>query len=182
MKGIAIVYIRRIVLCIVTPAFCGLIFISYVSARPSASIITKAFYQQHFRTADRMFFSRENVRRERRWFTPRLYKLMLYELHRADLNERDSDGNLMKPHISGDVFTNSESPPQAFRIGRTIERRNWATVEVICYWNDNTVGNAKRKVVIRLIPNQKTWLIDNVIEEDGRNIIDDFSRPNYFSE
>ena len=96
MKGIAIVYIRRIVLCIVTPAFCGLIFISYVSARPSASIITKAFYQQHFRTADRMFFSRENVRRERRWFTPRLYKLMLYELHRADLNERDSDGNLMK--------------------------------------------------------------------------------------
>jgi len=36
--------------------------------------------------------------------------------------------------------------------------------------------------VIRLIPNQKTWLIDNVIEGDGRNIIDDFSRPNYFSE
>jgi hypothetical protein len=151
-------------------------------ARPSASSVTRSFYTQHFQTADRMFFSWANVRRERRWFTPRLYKLMLHELRRADTNERDEDGNPMKPHISGDVFTNSESPPQVFRIGRSQEKRTRATVVVFCYWNDNVIGKMRKKVTVRLVPRGNTWLIDNVIDEDGKDLITEFSRPVYFSD
>ncbi|MEO8573256.1 MAG: hypothetical protein ABI481_04745 [Pyrinomonadaceae bacterium] len=150
--------------------------------RHSAAVVTRSFYTEHFRSADRMFFSRENVRRERRWFTTRLYKLMLYELQREEANKTDEDGNAMKPYISGDVFTNSESPPQVFRIGRSIQTRTWATVVVDCYWNDNTVGKMRRKVIVRLVPHGRTWLIDNLVEEDGRDLITDFSRPVYFSE
>ena len=107
---------------------------------------------------------------------------MLYELDRADANERDADGNPMKPHISGDVFTASESSPGAFRIGRSVERKYSATVEIYCYWNDDTVGKARKKVNIILVASKSSWLIDNVIEEDGWNIITDFSRKNYFSD
>jgi hypothetical protein len=160
----------------------GIAFTMEVSARPSAASVTRSFYQQRFRRVDRMFFDRRNVRRERRWFTPRLYKLMLYELRRADANETDENGNPMKPHISGDVFTGSESPPQVFRIGRSVQKTNWATVVVDCYWNDNVVGKARKQVIVRLVPSGNTWLIDNVIYEDGQDLITDFSRPVYFSD
>jgi hypothetical protein len=106
---------------------------------------------------------------------------MLFELDRADANQRDGDGNPMKPHISGDVFTASESPAQVFKIGRSDENKHSATVEVICYWNDDTVGKTKKKVTVVLVSGKSTWLIDNVIEEDGWNIIADFSRKDYFS-
>lgn len=152
-----------------------------VYSRPSAASVTRSFYTQHFKTADRMFFSWANVRRERGWFTPRLYKLMLHELRRADANEKDENGNPMKPYISGDVFTNSESPPQVFRIGRSQEKRTWATVVVFCYWNDNVIGKMRKKVVVRLVPSGNTWLIDNIIDEDGEDLITEFSRPVYFS-
>lgn len=173
---------RGLIVGIAAIAFFGFAGTVNSFARPSASSVAKSFYTQHFRTADRMFFSRENVRRERRWFTPRLYKLMLYELHRANANQRDKDGNPMKPHIVGDVFTNSESPPQVFRIGRSIQKSSWTTVTVICYWNDNVIGKTNKRVTIRLVPGGNTWLIDNVINEDGRDLITDFSRSDYFSD
>ena len=162
--------------------FLGLALTTDASARPSAVSVTRSFYTQHFHTRDRMFFSWANVRRERRWFTPRLYRLMLYELKRADANKTDENGNLMKPYISGDVFTQSESPPQVFRIGRSVEKRTWATVVVNCYWNDNTIGKMRKKVTVRLVPSGSTWLIDNVIDEDGQDIITEFSRAVYFSD
>jgi hypothetical protein len=162
--------------------FLGLASTIDASGRPSAVSITRSFYAQHFQTADRMFFSWANIRSDRRWFTPRLYKLMLYEFKRADANKTDENGNLMKPYISGDVFTNSESPPQVFRIGRSMQKITWATVIVSCYWNDNVIGKMRKKVTVRLVPSGNTWLIDNVIYEDGQDLITQFSRPVYFSD
>ena len=160
----------------------GFALATEASARPSAAAITSSFYTQHFRTAERMFFSSANVYRERRWFTRRLYNLMLYELRRARENQTDENGNKMKPYISGDVFTDSESPPQIFRIGRSVQKLTWATVVVNCYWNDNTIGKARKSVTLRLVPSGNTWLIDNVIYEDGTDLITELSRAVYFSE
>src|SRR5215475_14088784 len=49
----------------------------------SAVETVKAFYKLHFARGDRMYFEPQNIRRKRRWFTDRLYKLMLYEFQRA---------------------------------------------------------------------------------------------------
>lgn len=172
LKSLQLVFVLCFVACL---------FKVDAHARTSAASVTRSFYTQHFKTRDRMFFSWANVRRERRWFTARLYKLMLYELRRADANERDENGNEMKPYISGDVFTSSESPPQVFRIGRSQENRTRAAVVVYCYWNDNVIGKDRKKVTVRLVPSGNTWLIDNVIDEVGKDLISVFSRPVYFS-
>lgn len=106
---------------------------------------------------------------------------MLRELSRAAEVEREYTGvDAKKPYISGDVFTNSESPPQIFRLGKLSQSRRRAEVEVWCYWNDQTIGRMKRRVKVQLAFIQGRWLIDNLVYEDGRDLVSMLGRSDYF--
>lgn len=151
------------------------------AAEPPATPVMQGFYGSHFASAERMLFTRENVRRERGWLSPRLYRLMLHELRRAAEVEREYTGvNAKKPYISGDMFTNSENPPQVFRLGKSSQKRGTAEVDVWCYWNDQTIGRMKRRVKVRLVLSKGKWLIDNLLYEGGSDLVSMLSRRDYF--
>ena len=151
------------------------------AAKSSARSAVSGFYRLHFSNQKRMFFSRENVRRVRGRLSPRLYRLMLYEFQRADEMEQKYRGeDARKPYFSGDVFTDSESPPQVFRIGDSTQRGKTAEVTVWCHWNDNVVGKMKRRIVVVLVLHQNTWLIDDLKYENGSGLVSELSRKDYF--
>jgi hypothetical protein len=151
------------------------------AAESRATSVVMDFYSSHFATAERMFFTREKVRRVKGWLSPKLYRLMLHELRRAEAVEREYTGiNAKKPDISGDVFTNSESPPQVFRLGKSSQRKGIAEVDVWCYWNDQTIGRMKRQVKVQLVFSRGKWLIDNLVYEDGSDLVSMLSRHDYF--
>jgi len=152
-------------------------------AEQSPALVVRGFYTRHFVSPKRMFFSRENVRRESGSLSPKLYRLMLHELQRAEEVEREYKGaDAKKPYISGDVFTNSESPPQVFRLGKSSQSRGTAEVEVWCYWNDQTVGRMKSRMRVLLVLVKDKWLIDNLVYEDGTNLVSMLSRRDYFGD
>jgi len=138
------------------------------------------FYSLHFARADRMYFSPENIRSKRKWLTPGLYRLMLYEFSREREYEKVNADQPQKPYFSGDVFTDSESYPQIFRITGSKQEGGRAWVTVVVYWNDNTVGRMKRRIRVVLAKQEGNWLIDNLLYEEGKDLVSELKRPSYY--
>lgn len=141
------------------------------TSRPSAMRTVEEFYRTHFLRADRMNFEPENVRHKRKWLTPALYRLLLSEFRREAENAGANPELTLKPRICGDIFTDSESPPQVFRAVNATQSKGRAIVTVFVYWNDETVGRMKRKIKVVLISSSNRWLIDNLIYEDDKDLI-----------
>src|SRR5262245_16919892 len=92
------------------PAFALLTLTSLCLAQGeevSAVKTVSEFYSLHFARADRMYFSPENIRLKRKWLTPGLYRLMLYEFRREREYAKANADQPLKPYFSGDVFTDS---------------------------------------------------------------------------
>jgi hypothetical protein len=146
----------------------------------SAVKTVSEFYSLHFARADRMYFSPENIRRMRKWLTPGLYRLMLYEFRREREYAKDNADQPLKPYFSGDVFTDSESLPQVFRVTRSKQDGDRAWVTVVVYWNDNIVGKMKRRIRVVLAKQNGNWLIDNLLYEEGKDLLSELKRPSYY--
>lgn len=145
----------------------------------SAHKTVQEFYRAHFQRGDRMYFSLENIRRKRKWFTRNLYRLMLNEFKREEEYGKTHNHPPEKSYFAGDVFTDSESFPQVYRVTDSVQSKSKATVTVIVYWNDNIVGTMKRKVRLILCRKNQQWLIDDVLYEDGQNLVKKLNRPVY---
>lgn len=141
---------------------------------------TKEFYWLHFLQGYQMYFEPKNIQRKRKWFTPKLYRLMLYEFRRETEYAKAHPDPPLKPYFSGDVFTDAESLPQVFRVTKAKEEKDKAIVTVWVYWNDNTVGKMKRKIQVVLLRSQTRWLIDNLLYDDGKDLVTQLKRPSYY--
>jgi hypothetical protein len=146
----------------------------------SAVKTVSEFYSLHFARGDRMYFSPENIRRKRKWLTPGLYRLMLYEFRRERECAKANADQPLKPYFSGDVFTDSGSSPQVFRVTGSKQDGDKAWVTVVVYWNDNTVGKMKRRIRVVLAKREGNWLIDNLLYEQGKDLVSELKRPNYY--
>ena len=65
----------------------------------SAVNTVSEFYSLHFARADRMYFSPENIRSKRKWLTPGLYRLMLYEFRREREYMKANADQALKPYF-----------------------------------------------------------------------------------
>lgn len=137
------------------------------NGRTSASATVREFYRIHFQRADRMAFEPQNIRRIRKSLTPELYRMLMSEFEREAANAKANPDLILKPFISGDIFTDSESPPQVFKITDATQFKNTAIITVWVYWNDETIGKMKRKIKVVMVSSANRWLIGNVIYEDG---------------
>ncbi len=153
----------------------------FAQAEEDAALKTvRGFYDVHFSRSDRMYFNPQNILLKKKWLTPRLYRLMLYEFRREKEYAKAHAGQPQKPYFSGDVFTDSESLPQVFRITGAKQNGNRAWVTVMVYWNDNTVGKMKRKIRVVLMKQEENWLIDNLLYEQGKDLVSELRRPSYY--
>ncbi len=146
----------------------------------SALQTVKEFYRLHFLPGSKMYFEPKYIRSRRKWLTPALYRLMLYEFRREAAYAKAHPDLQLKPYFSGDVFTDAESLPQVFRVTSVRQEKNKAIVTVWVYWNDNTVGKMKRKIRVVLLQSQTQWLIDNLLYEDGKDLVTQLKRPSYY--
>jgi hypothetical protein len=156
-----------------------------VSAQPpkSPAETVEAFYAFHLEQPKIMYLCRESVKREGRWFTPRLRDLLSYELDRAAKAAAAHGGpDQYKPFVAGDVFTSSEDSADSFRVGVATITGDTAKVPVACLFTRGPVIEAPRKdVVVVVVLVDGAWLIDNVLYGDGSDLVDLLSRPDYDS-
>ncbi len=161
-------------------AFCAGLLVMPVSA-PSqtgtATATVKEFYRFHFAARKRMHFSRQNIGKVKKWLTAELYGLMSGEFKREEAYRQQHPDE--KPYFSGDVFTDSESPPQTFRIGKASQQKTRATVSLTVLWDDDTVGKMERQIEVQLLKQQGRWRIANLVYEPGRDLLSELKRPNY---
>jgi hypothetical protein len=148
---------------------------------PEAAV--EAFYRFHFAKRDLMYLCRESVARERQWLTPKLHRLLVYELDRFDKAAAANGGpQNYKPFIAGDVFTHSEGPADAFRVAGAERAGQTARVRVFASWSAESEDGARELgmtvVVVRV---GGRWLVDNVLYDDGDDLVDLLSRPDYES-
>ncbi len=148
---------------------------------PEAAV--EAFYRFHFARRDLMYLCRESVARERAWLTPKLHRLLVHELDRYDEAAAANGGpQSYKPFVAGDVFTHSEEPADAFRVAGAERTGETARVRVFASWSKDSSDGARelgmRVVVVRV---GGRWLVDNVLYDDGDDLVDLLSRPDYES-
>jgi hypothetical protein len=121
-------------------------------ADPAATV--KAFYTFHY--AHKFDYSARGLLQRRKWLDDNLYKLLVAEVKKP-VPKGDA------PDLDGDPFTNSQDPPNTFRLGNTKETGNNASVEVIFVWKDKGKVVEERPVEIVLAKSQNLWKIANII-------------------
>lgn len=150
------------------------------TTQASALQAAKEFYRLHFLHGDQMYFELGNIRRKRKWLTPKLYRLIRYEFQRETEYAKAHPGLILKPYFSGDVFTDAESLPQVYKVTKARVTKDKAIVTVWVYWNDETVGKMKRKIQVVMVPSKTRWLIDNLLYDDGKDLVAQLKRPSYY--
>ena len=141
-------------------------------ADPASSAV-RAFYRFHF--AHNKAFTARNVRQRQPWLTPELHKLLLDELKReAEESKAHPDE---APYFEGDPFTDSQEPPDSFRVGKSDVNGDRAKVPVTLLWSARTSrGRDKRDIVIELSRAGNRWLVNDVINSDGKRLRDELKR------
>jgi len=162
-------------------ALLALTSLCFAQGEESSAVKTVGeFYSLHFARGDRMYFNPVNIRHKRKWLTPELYRLMLYEFRREREYAKANADQPLKPYFCGDVFSDSESLPQAFRVMGAKQDGDRARVTVVVYWNNNTVGKMKRRIGVVLVKREGNWLIENLLYEQGKDLVSELKRPNYY--
>jgi hypothetical protein len=173
--------LNRVLLLQTAFALLTLASLCFAQGEESSAVKTVSeFYSLHFARADRMYFSPENIRLKRKWLTPELYRLMLYEFRREREYAKANADQPLKSYFSGDVFTHSDSLPQVFRVTGAKQDGDKARVTVVVYWNDNTVGKMKKRIRVVLAKREGNWLFNNLLYEDGKDLVSKLKRPNYY--
>ena len=140
----------------------------------------EGFYRHHFsRDGRSRSFLPENIRQLRRWLSPELYRLMMYEFRReAEFRKTHPDD---VPFMTGDPFTNSQESPDTFRVGRAVVRGRRASVPVTFGWRD-MADYPKYTLRVELLKLEGRWLIHNVKPNEGSDLLKLLRRPVYDSD
>lgn len=140
----------------------------------AASQAVRSFYTYHL--ARNKDFTVRNVRLRRRWLTPELYNLLLGELKReADRSKANPDE---APYFEGDPLTDSQEYPDSFRVGKAEVTVDSAKVTVTLLWSERTSrGRDKRDIVVVVSKRGASWLINDIIDNQGSKLQDELRRP-----
>lgn len=111
-----------------------------------------------------MSFTRENVARRRRWLTPELYRLLLDEYHREELESAKHPDEAV--YMEGDPFTDTQEHPNTFRVGQPTIRGSQAMIPVVFFLN----GHVLRKARIEVSRRGRVWLIHNIMTDDEEDL------------
>jgi len=127
-----------------------------------------------------MNFTRQSVRLKRRWITPELYGLLLNEFKREGEYGKAHPKEDFVPYMEGDPFTDSQEYPTSFRVGKASVSDDSAKVTVTFLWGSkNSSSQDQRNTVIELVRNQGAWVIRNIVQADGRDLLTDLKREKY---
>lgn len=133
----------------------------------------KKFYRFHTTHDD--LFNKKQVALQSKFFTPKLRRLFDDELVRQKnyLKKHPTD----KPYVEGLSFQPIEFCPKDYSIGTSQINRQTATVKInfiygksSCSAKDGT--KISYKILLQKISGK--WLVDNVIYEDGSDLISAF--------
>jgi len=82
--------------------------------------------------------------------------------------------------MEGDPFTGSQEYPTSFRVGESTVADDSAKVPVTFLWGSkNRKPQDQRKTVIELIKNNGAWVIRNIVQADGQDLLTDLRREKY---
>jgi Protein of unknown function (DUF3828) len=143
---------------------------SYSAQSPAAKPLdpagtVKAFYAYHFqRKCD---FSLASLRFERKWLDENLYGLLVATLKKPVKPDE-------VPDLDGDPFTNSQDPPNSFRVGDSKQDERSASVAVSFFWKEKNKITDQRKIEVKLTKTATAWKISNIIS--GNTEDDDLIR------
>ena len=135
------------------------------ASAPAATV--RAFYRFHL--SHDTAFAERNVRLRRHWLEPRLYRLLLFELHRPTPPDEP-------PYMEGDPFTNSQETPQTFRTGVTTIDDDGAQVETFFLWTERSRVLSQRRYLVHLRRSRGRWLISNITDEGGEDLLKELQR------
>jgi hypothetical protein len=156
---------RRLVLLVV--AFTSLTVSAQTRravVKPSGAVeAVQSFFRFHL--AHKKGFTRENIVRRRRWLTPELYRLLLGEYHREELESARHPDEVV--FMEGDPFTDSQEHPDSFRVGAAVMRGSRATIPVTFYLKRAVLKKARVEVARR----GRVWLIHNMLPDDDEDLL-----------
>jgi hypothetical protein len=105
----------------------------------------RSFYAQHFSEGDKIGFTRDNITREEKFFTPEFYKLLLNEISRQEDFLKANPNET--PFLTGDPFSDSPEYAVGFKVGECkVSGENNVTHNVRLFWkiaDKPTVGDIK---------------------------------------
>ena len=158
--------IKIIFLLIVTAALSANIH----AQKQDASAAVKSFYQFHFSHNDA--FSEKEVLRRRRFFTPKLRRLFDDELKRQKIQSKKYPTD--KPYFEGLPFQPIEFCPKDYQIEKATVSGSTADVKVnFVYGKTSCQAKDGTKIFYKfsLAKIGGEWLIDNVIFDDGCDLL-----------
>jgi hypothetical protein len=144
-----------------------------VASSRAATGAVRSFYTFHL--ARNKDFNFRNIKLRKRWLTAELHQMLLDELkHQAEERKTHPDE---APHFEGDPLTDSQEPPDAFRVGKAEVSEGLAKVTVTLLWSARSSrGRDKRDIVIELTKSGSGWLINDIINNQGSRLRDELKR------
>lgn len=133
----------------------------------------RAFYTFHLpRNKD---FNVRNIGLRKRWLTAELYNSLLDELkHQAEAQKTHPDE---VPYFEGDPLTDSQEPPDSFRVGKTEVNGSVGKVTVTLLWSARTSrGRDQRDIIVEVTKSGTSWLINDIINNQGSRLSDELKR------
>jgi hypothetical protein len=132
-----------------------------------------AFYAYHL--AHNKNFTVRNVQLRKRFLTPELYGLLLKELKRQAAESKAHPDEA--PDFEGDPLTDSQEYPDSYRLGKAEVSDDHAKVTVTLLWSARTSrGRDKRDIVVELTKAGGSWLIDDIISNQGSRLRDELKK------
>lgn len=133
----------------------------------------RSFYTFHL--AHNKNFTVRNVQQRKRWLTPELYGLLLKELKQQAAESKAHPDEA--PYFEGDPFTDSQEYPDSYRVGKADLSGDVAKVTVTLLWSARTSrGRDKRDIVVELTRSTGTWVINDIINNQGSRLSDELKR------
>lgn len=139
-----------------------------------------SFFAHRFERRDLLRISDAAVSRDRPYLTRRLHDLLRREIARtAEAAKASPEPAAFEPFIGGDPFTGTVDPPDGIRTGRVVRSGSTARVEVTGV--ASVEAPEPRTVTVVVVAAGSRWLVDNVVYQDGSDLVDLLSRPEYDS-
>ena len=139
----------------------------------SATTAVNAFYRFHI--SHNKDFTARNIQLRRRFFTTEFYQTLLGELKRQAAYTKALPDQV--PDYDGDPLTNSQEYPDSFRIGKQLMDGDRARVTVTLLWSARTSrGKDQRDIVVVAVKAASGWLIDDIINDEGSSVRDEFTK------
>ena len=143
------------------------------SSQAPAINAVRSFYAFHL--AHNKAFTLRNVQQRKRFLTRELYGLLVGEIKRQASYSKAHPDEV--PDFEGDPLTDSQEYPDSFRVGKADGSSDVVRVTVTLLWSArHSRGRDKRDIVVEMTRSGQTWLINDVVNNEGKTLRDDLKK------